>query len=349
MGCGAVSDFGHIPAILGTDGLELVSLFDPNRARVEATSAKFGGIRAYTNQDEFLDSGLDAVVIASPAPAHRENVLAAADRRLHVFCEKPIAMNDHEGAEMIDAMKKADRLLVVGLVYRFSPVALQIRRWIQDGLVGDVRSLRLIYIWDLHGQYEPTEAGTWIESPRWRGRMLEGGPMVDCGVHQIDLARWWLSDEVARYDARAAWVAEYEAPDHVYVHMDHVSGAHTMVEMSFTYGHTVKEARPHFSYHIIGTGGVIRYNREGYVFEARTGQETLRVPGASEKNFPGMHAAFAEALRTGEIGNLASAEDALIATRIAREATDQAIAQRLPVVKKPVPQSEPAEESIAVS
>src|SRR5579863_5047050 len=96
MGCGAVSDFGHVPAILQTDGLELVSLYDPNRERVEGMAAKFGGIRAYTDQDAFFRSNLDGVVVASPATAHHDNVIAAAASGLHVLCEKPIAMDDRE-------------------------------------------------------------------------------------------------------------------------------------------------------------------------------------------------------------------------------------------------------------
>jgi predicted dehydrogenase len=328
MGCGAVSDFGHIPAILQTHGLDLVSLYDPNRDRVEAMSSKFGGITAYTDQDAFVRSGLEAVVIASPPTVHRENVLAAAGAGLHVLCEKPIAMNDAEADEMIAAMKAADRMLLLGFVYRFSPVAMQIREWIAAGAIGEVRSLRLIYIWDLHGQFEHVSGDKWIESPRWRGRMLEGGPMVDCGVHQIDLSRWWLKDEIVRFDAHGAWVAEYDAPDHVYLHMEHAKGAHTMVETSFSYCHTAREPRSEFSYHIIGTGGVIRYDRDGYVLETRNGAGTLRVPGASEKNFPGMHAEFAEALRTGDPRDLPRAEDGRVATKIARQATEMAMAKR---------------------
>ena len=335
MGCGAVSDFGHVPAILQTDGLELVSLYDIDRDRVEGMASKFGGIRAYTDQAEFMRSGLDGVVVASSATAHHDNVMAAAEAGIDVLCEKPIAMNDHEAQEMIAAMKAARKMLLVGFVYRFSPVALQIREWIRSGIIGEVRSLRLIYIWDLHGQYVQAPDGEWIESPLWRGRMLEGGPMVDCGVHQIDLTRWWLEDEVAKFDAHGAWVSNYDAPDHVYLHMDMARGAHSMVEMSFTYGHTAREPRSEFSYHVIGTGGVIRYDRDGYVLEAREGQGTVRVPGASEKNFPGMHAEFAKALRTGEPGHLPRAEDGLIATKIARTATEVAMAKRLPRAAAP--------------
>ena len=328
MGCGVVADYGHLPAILDTPGLELAALLDPNPVRLAHAASRFGHPPAFTTSEEFFQTPMDAVLICSPAGAHLQNVLDAAKAGVHVLCEKPLAMTDKEAEHAIEAMEAAGKMLFTGFVYRFSPVALQIKKWVDEGIIGEVRSLRLIYIWDLHGQFEQDETGEWIESPRWRGRMLEGGPMVDCGVHQIDLARWWLGDEVVKVVPAAAWVSNYEAPDHVYVHMDHERGAHTMVEMSFTYGHTSREPNPHFSYHLIGTGGVIRYDRDGYILEARTGEQTIRVPGASEKNFHGMHAAFAEALRTGETGNLPSGRDGLIATRIARTATDEAIESR---------------------
>ncbi len=216
MGCGVVADYGHLPAIIDTPGLELVALFDPDPVKVAYAAGRFGNPLAFTNSDEFFGAGLDAVVICSPAWAHLENVLAAAKHKVHVLCEKPLAMNDEEAQHAIDAMEASGKMLFTGFVYRFSPVALQIKQWIEEGLVGEIRSTRLIYIWDLHGQFEQDAAGKWIESPRWRGRMLEGGPMVDCGVHQIDLARWWLGDEVARTTVAAAWVSDYEAPDHVY-------------------------------------------------------------------------------------------------------------------------------------
>jgi len=328
MGCGVVADYGHIPAIRQTEGLELAALYDPDAARLQQVGARAEVSALFTEPEAFFASGLDAVVVASPAWAHVDNVLDAARHGVHVLCEKPLAMNDVDVERMIEAMEGAGKMLFTGFVYRFSPVALQIKKWVDEGVVGDVRSLRLIYVWDLHGQYEQEADGTWQESPRWRGRMLEGGPMVDCGVHQIDLARWWLGKEVVASDVAAAWVADYEAPDHVYAHLDHQDGVHTMVEMSFTYGHTVKEPAPLFSYDLIGTGGVIRYDRDGWRLEARRGEGTWTAPGASEKNFEGMHQAFAEALLTGNPGHLPSGRDGLIATQIARRLTDQAIDRR---------------------
>lgn len=327
MGCGVVADYGHVPAIQSTSGLELVALYDPVEEALERIGAKAPAAARFQDQEAFFEAGLDAVVVASPAGAHRQNVLAAARAGCHVLCEKPISMTERESEEMIAAMEGARRMFLIGFVYRFSPVARQIKRWIDDGVIGQVRSLRLQYLWDLHGRWENV-GDRWIESPRWRGRMLEGGPLVDCGVHQIDLARWWLGREVVRTSVAAAWVADYEAPDHVYLHMDHEGGAHALVEVSFTYGHTAREPAPIFQYHLIGEGGVIVYDRNGYRLEVRTGQETIVTPGASEKHFEGMHRAFADALATGDPGDFPSARDGLLATRIAREMTDSAIRRR---------------------
>lgn len=328
LGCGDVANFGHIPAILSTDGVELVALYDPNPVRLSSTSARFDGLPTFDSTEEFYGQGLDAVVIASPAPTHLAGVLEAATRDVHVLCEKPISEDESEAETMIGAMNISGKIFMVGFCYRFSPVARQIKQWIEEGTVGKIRALRLIYIWNLHGRYQQQPDHSWVENPRWAGRMVEGGPMVDCGVHMIDLSRWWLESEIVRAAASGAWVADYEAPDHMWLNMDHRCGAHTNVEMSFTYCHTAREPINHFSYHLIGDGGILRYDRDGYVLEARTGQETIRVPGASEKNFEGMYAAFRDAIRSGDTTGLPLAQDGLIATKIAREATNLVMGDR---------------------
>lgn len=332
MGCGVVASYGHLPAIRAAD-VELVAVYDPIKAAAEAMATRFE-TKAFTDQEAFFDSGLDAVVICSPAPVHRDNVFAAAERGLHILCEKPLGMDDEEVESMIKVCERAKVGFGVGFVYRFAPISRQIKTWVEDGSIGDLKVMRLSYIWELHGQFDQDEKGKWRQNPRWVGRMLEGGPMVDCGVHQIDLARWWSGKEVLRSHGVGAWVTEgYEAPDHMWLHMDHEDGVHTMAEVSFSYGHTAHDPAPLFTYDLIGTGGTIRYDRNGWRFERRNGEGTLIAPGSSEKDFYGMHAAFARALRTGDWSEMPDPRDGLIATQIAREATEAVIATR--PIKRP--------------
>lgn len=322
MGCGSVADFGHLPAIQRTQGIELHAVYDPVFERALEAQRKFGARHAFCDPALFFDCGVDAVTVTSPAPTHKVNVLECSRRGLPVLCEKPIAMTDADASEMIDAMHAANLPFAVGFCYRFSPVALEIGRLVREGRVGDIRALRLIYIWNLHGIYEYDADGQPFYSPRRLDRMDEGGPLVDCGVHQIDLARWWLGREVTEWSAVGAWVEDHLAPDHTYLHMRHEGGVLSTIEVSYAYTHTAHDPISHFTYQLIGTEGLIRYDRDIGLFEVRAKDGTERLPWSHEKNFEGMYAEWARVLETGDAGNMPSGSDGLVATQIARDATN---------------------------
>jgi predicted dehydrogenase len=333
MGCGTVADYGHSPALHAVPELELASVFDPAPGRAADFARRHSVAGAFENAEAFFASGLDAVVVCSPAPAHRANVLDAARHGVHVLCEKPIAMNDAEAREMSAAMSAAGKGLAVGFVYRYAKISAQIKRWVEEGRIGRVRSIRLSYVWHLHGRFTPEPDGVWKENPVWRGRMLEGGPMVDCGVHFIDLARWWTGSEIVAARGEGAYVVDgYDAPDHVYGHLDHADGCHTMAETSFSYGHTAREPGPVFTYDVIGDGGTIRYDRDGWRLTLRDGEGVRIGEPSAEKGFVEMHQAFARALATGDWSGMPSPDDGLKATHWANEITRQA-ESRKPAVK----------------
>jgi predicted dehydrogenase len=126
-----------------------------------------------------------------------------------------------------------------------------------------------------------------------------------------------------------AWLEGYEAPDHAYAHLDHANGAHTMVEISYSYNHTSAEPLHLYTYDLIGKDGVIRYDRAEECVEVRNTSGTERYPVHGGKNFISMYRAFAKAVEQGEPGDLASALDGLIATRITRLAVEEAVERRL--------------------
>ncbi|MEM1027392.1 MAG: Gfo/Idh/MocA family oxidoreductase, partial [Planctomycetota bacterium] len=273
-------------------------------------------------EDAFFASGLDAVAITSPAPAHEANVAAAAAHGLPILCEKPLAMSREQGQRIIDAADAAGVPLYVAFCYRFSPSAMKIKELVAAGAIGEVRSLRLIYNWDCHGKYNYRDVNQGIAEHR-EGRMLEGGPMVDCGTHQIDLAQWWTGSPIVNAAGHGAWADTYDAPDHVWAHLDHESGAHTMVEISYSFGHTVKDPKSEFVYELVGTDGLILYDRNAGHFEMRTPQGTEVFEYHHEKDFAGMYRAYAEALNTGEAGHLPTATEGLRVTDLAVDVTKQ--------------------------
>ncbi|HLK60227.1 MAG TPA: Gfo/Idh/MocA family oxidoreductase, partial [Chthonomonadaceae bacterium] len=78
MGCGVVASYGHLPALVETPGLELAALYDPNPAPLAEVGARYPWAKQFTDSEAFFEAGMDAVVVASPAPAHYENVRQAA-------------------------------------------------------------------------------------------------------------------------------------------------------------------------------------------------------------------------------------------------------------------------------
>ena len=327
MGCGTVADYGHIPVILNTPGLSLHAVFDPDAKRLKAVQEKFGLTNGFQDEAAFLASGIDAVTVTSPAPCHLANIRAASLAGKHVLCEKPLGMTEDECREMIDCTARAGVMLFTGFDYRFSPAALQIRQWLRDGAIGDLRSLRLIYIWNCHGKRQRNDQGLLVENARRQGRMDEGGPMVDCGVHQIDLARFWTGSEVQSWTAAGAWVDEYDAPDHMYLHRQHDSGAHSMVEISYSYCHTCQQPVNVFTYDLIGTKGLIRYDRNAKILDMRNQDGVFTMPFAPEKNFAALYEHFRDALAQGGSDVLPTGLDGLMVAKISREATDALVAQ----------------------
>jgi len=328
LGCGMIAELGHLPAIQQTPGIVLESVYDPRWERSLEMQKRFNAKHAYPKEEDFWNCDFDAVIICTPAPLHLEHVTKAAKYGKHILCEKPLAMTVGEIEKMIEVTNAANVKLYTGFTYRFSPSALEIHRLVRSGAIGEVRSLRLIYLWNLHGKWQFDASGNMIPSKLRVGRMEEGGPMVDCGVHQIDLARWWLGSEVTSQRGIGVWVEDFEAPDHMYLHMGHENGAHTMVEMSFSYNAVSKEPRSNFQYELIGTDGVIRLNREEHSFELRNSHGTQYLPWHPEKNFRGMYNELLFALTNQEDRNMPLANDGLMATQIARKATNQAIAKR---------------------
>jgi myo-inositol 2-dehydrogenase/D-chiro-inositol 1-dehydrogenase len=131
--------------------------------------------------------GLDAVFIASSSSAHAAQIIEGLGRGLHVFCEKPMGVSVGECL----AVEKAaaahpDRVFMVGFVRRFDPSYRYAKRLIEEGAIGEPFLVRSQTV-DLD-EYAPFQV---------KFVPTSGGIFLDMNVHDIDLARWYLADEVA--------------------------------------------------------------------------------------------------------------------------------------------------------
>lgn len=204
--------------------IELTAVADPVRERRDAFQAGFGYREAFADAHELVaKADVDAVFVCTPTVHHAELVHAIAERHLHLFCEKPLAMSWAEGAAMVDAVERAGIHAQIGLVLRFSAAYAEVRRVLADPeggrLVGAVlRDDQCFPIRGMHGT-------------AWRGDRTQtaGGTLIEHGVHDLDLVGWLLGP-VARV---RAWSRNLAGPpgveDYVAVDLELESGVHAQV------------------------------------------------------------------------------------------------------------------------
>ncbi|HEX9943960.1 MAG TPA: Gfo/Idh/MocA family oxidoreductase [Thermoanaerobaculia bacterium] len=182
----------RLEALAEAGAAEVVALCEsvPDRlaeaGKVHPQAARFADYEGLIERAEELN--LDGVVIATPNALHAPQTLAALERGLAVFCQKPLALDAREARQMVEAARHADRLLGVDYSYRFTDGATELRRRIQAGELGRIFSLELVF----HNAYGPDKP--WCYDPRLSG----GGALMDLGVHLIDLAFWLLDDPAVR-------------------------------------------------------------------------------------------------------------------------------------------------------
>ncbi len=164
----------------------IVSDVDASRAR-EAADAIGGRVAAST--EEALDAA-DAVLVAASTDAHARLVSMAVDRRLPVFCEKPLAFDLDETVALVDKIEAAGVSVQVGFQRRFDPAYREARRMVESGELGTVYLVRLI----AHDHEPPPDA--YIP--------VSGGLFRDSSIHDFDALRWVTGQEVTELYAAGA-------------------------------------------------------------------------------------------------------------------------------------------------
>lgn len=178
----------HIEGYLKNPNVELYAFCDINKERVEEVGEKYNVARVYTDLDEMLAlEELDAVSVCTWNNAHAACTIAALKAGKHVLCEKPMAMNADEAVSMKAAADESGKLLMIGFVRRFGNDCKVLKDFISSDLFGDLYYSKATY---LRRNGNP---GGWFGDKSRSG----GGPLIDLGVHVIDLVRFLMGNPKA--------------------------------------------------------------------------------------------------------------------------------------------------------
>jgi len=173
----------HLSAYTKVENAEIVAICDINPEILAATATKYGIKKTYSSLTEMLQNEeLDAADVCVWNCNHAACTIEALNAGLHVLCEKPMATNAAEAELMIEAAKKNDRLLMIGFVLRFGDEAEIAKDFIDNDYLGDIYYSKATYL-RRHGA-----PGGWFTD---KSRSA-GGPVIDLGVHVIDLTRYLM-------------------------------------------------------------------------------------------------------------------------------------------------------------
>jgi myo-inositol 2-dehydrogenase/D-chiro-inositol 1-dehydrogenase len=174
IGLGRIGAF-HTETLSGIAGLDGLVITDERADVAEAVAAKHGA-KYVATVAELLSAGVDGVVVSAATPAHAELTLAAVERGIPTFCEKPIASTATESARVAEVILKSGVPVQVGYQRRFDAAFAAAKRAVDDGSLGTLHTVRSTTM-------DPAP-------PPMDYIKGSGGIFRDCAVHDFDVLNW---------------------------------------------------------------------------------------------------------------------------------------------------------------
>ncbi|MCP5116169.1 MAG: Gfo/Idh/MocA family oxidoreductase, partial [bacterium] len=191
-------------------GAQCAALCDVYRPHLdEAARESPRGAKRYVDYEDLLArDDLDFVVIATPDHQHRPGLLAALDAGKDVYLEKPLSMSLDESRQMIEAVRKTDRIVQIGMQRRSMPFVMRAKRLIDEGATGKISMVQTKWNWHFRLPLDNEPLDGKLDWKRFLGpapyRKLEpmrfrwwrafwdysGGNMTDQGTHLLDVVQW---------------------------------------------------------------------------------------------------------------------------------------------------------------
>ncbi len=198
VGLGGYSTGQLAPALQETKNCYLAGIVTGTPSKADSWSKKYNipdkNIYNYDNFDSIANNpDIDIVYVVLPISMHKEFTIRAAQAGKHVICEKPMALNAGECAEMIAACKKANRMLSIGYRLHFEPHNIEMMRLGQKGIYGKVTSIDTGNGFTYRG-----DPNAW----RLKKALAGGGGLMDMGVYSIQGSRYSLGKEPLFVKAR---------------------------------------------------------------------------------------------------------------------------------------------------
>ncbi len=226
IGAGGIADRRAIPALLEDGNNEIVAVSDKVLGVAQAVAEKYGVKKYFTDEEELLKTvQCDAVYIATPVFCHKEQALLALKYGANVFMEKPIALNEKDGKEILDAFRAAGKQITIGYMMGFHNLHVKTSELIKEGKLGGVNLFKMQF-----SCWYPEIAGAWRQKKELGG----GGCIMDLAVHCMELFMNITGEDIEKAKAFfATKTFKYEVEDTAVITFKSESGILGHIDVNF--------------------------------------------------------------------------------------------------------------------
>ncbi|NCQ17337.1 MAG: dehydrogenase [Ignavibacteria bacterium CG22_combo_CG10-13_8_21_14_all_37_15] len=184
IGLGSIAQLVHLPFLKKLNNANVVAISEINKNRLLTVGEKFGIKKQYSSFEDMLEKeNLDAVIIATPTDTHLPIALACIEKKRHVLIEKPISRSLQETKLIVDAAKKQEVKVMVGMNFRYRPDVMLLKSIINSGDLGEIFYVKSGWL------RKQSSEGQWFTKKESSG----GGVILDLGIVLLDLSLWLLN------------------------------------------------------------------------------------------------------------------------------------------------------------
>lgn len=213
----------QLPGWIETGLVECVAICDPNREKADALADRWGVPIVYTSPDKLLaNETLDFVDICAPVETHVPLAKMAADRGLHVVCQKPLAPSLDAAAELVATCQQKGVMLLVNENWRWQDPLRRLKAQLETGTIGTPFRARI----DYRNSFPVFDNQPFLKT-------LKQFIITDMGTHILDVARFLFGEAVSLTCHTQTIHKDIQGEDVATVMLKMASGATVIVEMSY--------------------------------------------------------------------------------------------------------------------
>jgi predicted dehydrogenase len=304
------------------DRWEIVSICDTQSSTRDLAGRTVPSAKIVSDpKDVFSDPSLDAVGLFTLADARPDLIRKALARKLHIIAEKPIAADVKTEWALVEEIEKSGQLVAVNLFNRNAWYHKEMQAFIAEGEIGELAIVRVCHMTPGHMPGE--------------GHEPEGPPFHDCGMHYVDVARWYAKSDFHNWHSQGVRMWSYKDPWWVQSHGTFKNGVVFDITQGFVYGHLAKDKTHNSYFEAIGTRGICRMHHDfkNATIECHGVNTTLTKKAMfNDKRLDVMCDIFAKSIFAGRNMGFPTVRDSAVASETAWAMLDDAVKNTPPAI-----------------